>query len=654
MNTTPNTTETGLLETPFQDIALAFSGGGFRAGTFALGVLSYLKQAKLKADGNDSLLDHVSYLSSASGGTIATAMFSLYASEGKSFEEFYRALFEQTEGTRIVSEALRILNDPTEWKKRPHKSRNLINAFALAYDRFLFHGASVNILNNNQETANSNLDEVCFNATELYNGLLFRQTIQMKKGEWKEPVLYGNFNLSLHHETAKHLLLSDLLAASSCFPGGFEPIVFPHDFANATINPPALLEGLDIELQELDWEELLLLYPKEAIDKVLQHIPRPIDLELLKLELEKLKYNESLKISLMDGGITDNQGVESMIQANERRIRNGRTPFDLMLVCDVSSHFMSAYQAPAEGKTSFWSINRVRITSLIAALCGITGLTFIWLYAPSTLFWNIIQCLTAVIVSGTAILFFLTEKVKNIITGQVHGDSGFDLTTIFSSKILRMLFKHFGNLRFNLLKNMLITRLTTLIVLSNDVFLNRIRYLLYNQFFNIQNMKATGRTKANHIYDLSFSNDLNRAGSSTRFNKKNNKRYKPSFEMQKIAENAFSMGTTLWFTEINDKEHRKASIIATGQFTTCYNLLDYIEQLKTSFDGRPPVFDNFSAENKALTEQLQQSLEADLERFREDPFWLYNQLGIRCKISNFQAVKASEVPFPETEFKGLR
>lgn len=647
-------TTIGLLENPFEDIALAFSGGGFRAGTFALGVLSYFQQTRLNEDNPKTLLDNVSYLSSASGGTIATAMFSLYSAEGKSFGNLYRDLYERTEGTLIVSEALRILNDPKMWRQRPDKNRNLINAFALTYDNFLFHGASVKSLNKNQETGNSHLDEVCFNSTELYNGLLFRQTVQMRKGQWKFPVLYGNFNLSVKHETAQHLLLSDLLAASSCFPAGFEPIVFPQDFANLSINSPFLLRGLEIELQELDWEELLLLYPKEVIEKILELLPKPIDLDQLKGELEKLPYTENLKISLMDGGITDNQGVESMIQANERRIKNGRTPFDLMMVCDVASHYMSAYQAPKKEKTSFWSINRIRIISLIIFIAGMVSLSLVWIFAPSTFFWNIIQCCTAVLISASALLYMISEKVKNVITGQVHGEGGLDLSKTFSSKILGLLFRHFGNLRFNILKNMLITRLTTLIVLSNDVFLKRIRYLLYNQFFHIQNLKATGRAKANHIYDLSFSNDLNRNGSFNRFDKKYNQRYQPSREMQIVAENAFGMGTTLWFTEDDGKAFRKSSVIACGQFNTCYNLLDYIEKLKTSFEGRPPVFDNLSPEKKAFVEQLQQRMELDFNRFREDPFWMYNKLGKETGITGFKEVRTGEVPFPEKEFQGLR
>lgn len=641
-----NPLDAGLLEDPFGQIALAFSGGGFRAGTFALGVLSYLHQTNLDDDTSETLLERVKYMSSASGGTIATAMYALYSAEGKTFGQFYRVLFEQTEGTVLVSEALRILNDKTIWKERPEKQRNLINAFALTYDKLLFQGATVQLLNNNQESENSPLEEVCFNATELYNGLLFRQTVQMKQGHWKTPVLYGNFNLSAEHDVARHLLLSDLLAASSCFPGGFEPIVYPTDFANAFVKSTTLRSGLNIELQELDWEELLLLYPKDAIQRVHDSLPKPVNLNDFKTKLQELPYNESLSISLMDGGITDNQGVESMIQANQRRIRNNRGAYDLMMVCDVASHYMEAYQTPETDRTSFWSINRVRIISLIVTLAGIGGLAFLWFKAPSTLLWNILQCIIAVVVSASTIFFLLSEKVKNIITGQVNGNSGMNLSNIFAPQILKLLFRHFGNLRFNILKNMVITRLTTLLVLSGDVFLKRIRYLLYNQFFDLQNLKATGRAKANHIYDLSFSNDLKRSGNYS-------SRYQPSLKMQKVAENAFGMSTTLWFTKENDQELRKASIVACGQFNTCYNLLDYIEKLKTSFGGRPPVYDNFSPTKKEWVNQLQERMEKDFNRFMEDPFWLYNELGKNYEVSNFKEAHSNNVPDPKA-FKGLR
>src|SRR6185436_3325969 len=112
-----------VLEKPFENIALAFSGGGFRAAAFALGTLSYLDELKLEDE--TPLLQKVTYLSSASGGTIATAMYSLYSAQGHSFGKFYKDLFENLEGVKLMEKALKTLNDKKEWKNRPDKRRNL-------------------------------------------------------------------------------------------------------------------------------------------------------------------------------------------------------------------------------------------------------------------------------------------------------------------------------------------------------------------------------------------------------------------------------------------------------------------------------------------------------------------------------------------------
>src|ERR1700754_3335296 len=82
-------------ETPFEHIALAFSGGGFRAASFSLGVLSYFDHltfpdhtaagvdphtsdaASLAGSATSSLLQKIRFISSASGGTITNAAFAL-------------------------------------------------------------------------------------------------------------------------------------------------------------------------------------------------------------------------------------------------------------------------------------------------------------------------------------------------------------------------------------------------------------------------------------------------------------------------------------------------------------------------------------------------------------------------------------------------
>jgi hypothetical protein len=69
---------------PFENIGIAFSGGGFRAASFALGTLSYMHHLDLDRQ--------ISFGSSASGGSITNLLYTAYRHEGKSFDDFYRKL----------------------------------------------------------------------------------------------------------------------------------------------------------------------------------------------------------------------------------------------------------------------------------------------------------------------------------------------------------------------------------------------------------------------------------------------------------------------------------------------------------------------------------------------------------------------------------
>ncbi|HEY0056536.1 MAG TPA: hypothetical protein VGB63_14370 [Pedobacter sp.] len=40
------------------------------------------------------------------------------------------------------------------------------------------------------------------------------------------------------------------------------------------------------------------------------------------------------------------------------------------------------------------------------------------------------------------------------------------------------------------------------------------------------------------------------------------------------------MGTTLWFTEQELEQSMLEAIIACGQYTACWNLLEYIQEIK--------------------------------------------------------------------------
>ncbi len=592
---------------PFENIALAFSGGGFRAASYALGVLSYLNRAKFDADTDplkgNSLLGQVTYMSSASGGTITTALYALYNSQGRTFGEFYIKLFETLSGEKILEQALLILSDKTKWGKRPDKNRNIINAFAMAYNETIFKGATLRSLTHNA-ISKAHLLEICLNTTEFFTGQSFRQDIKLIPDAGPDTFYkYGNEVIYLDHEISKKIKLADVLAASSCFPAGFEPIIYPEDFAHKNLTIDELKSGLTMKPQTGDKQESGFIAQK--------------------------------RFGLMDGGITDNQGLQSMMYADGRRLRgeSAFSNFDFLMVNDVGSHFIAPYTMPAPAKNTGMSLSGLNLATviifLLAVICAGFG------------FHNHKPMLTLIggmLITIPLVFMLVVAWLRENINGVSDSSSPLNLRKGFTLKITKLLVRYFTKTPIGILKQMLQTRGESMLMLNMSIFLKRIRQLLYDKFYDSPQWENRG--KGNHIYDLSFSNNINRNEPDPN-NSPPPAFLEPSRDMQIVAQTAFNMGTTLWFDKTTmHQQHSEACIIACGQFTTCYNLLEYIERLLTN----PPVYD--AVYQNRLT-GLKEQLTHDYERFKTDPFFMYNNAGRDYQMERFQVLTINDIPFPE-------
>src|SRR5690606_18169445 len=101
-----------LSTSPFEKIAMGMSGGGYRAGAFHLGALSYLN--KLEYNGT-SLLSHIKMISTVSGGSITGIVYVIQKQEGKSFEEIYQFLLKKLKSIDLVQEGIKKLNPDAIW-----------------------------------------------------------------------------------------------------------------------------------------------------------------------------------------------------------------------------------------------------------------------------------------------------------------------------------------------------------------------------------------------------------------------------------------------------------------------------------------------------------------------------------------------------------
>lgn len=144
--------------------------------------------------------------------------------------------------------------------------------------------------------ADTHLREMTFNASEFTTGLSFRF---LKSANARAR--FGNRNFPVPAEVARQVRLADVVAASSCFPGGFEPIRFPDDF-----NRP-------------------------AAGGTANRVPAGLSAPL------------GSPLPLMDGGIFDNQGIDSVLQAARRT----RGEVGLFIVSDTDRVLNPLFAFPA-------------------------------------------------------------------------------------------------------------------------------------------------------------------------------------------------------------------------------------------------------------------------------------------------------------------
>ncbi len=648
--------ESVLKEGPFDNIALAFSGGGYRAASYSLGVLSYLH--KLKQEDGRTLLENVTFISSASGGTIANAMYAQHNANGKSFDDFYRNLFDNLTGTNLLKRVMDILNEDICWEKTPDKNKNMINAFALAYDECLFNGKLLGDLYIPE--SGTHLEEVCFNTTEFYRGLLFRQNIKMKTdSKPDEKFRYGNFTIHLKDDVKNKLKLSDLLAASSCFPAGLEPIIFPDDFTykcaendvpeQKELTSETLLDALFIELREMDEKELSRIYGETSVKEMIKTLPYKPSCDQIEKAFENIQKSGDLKFGFMDGGITDNQALESIMDAQERRISKNTTfrPFNLMLINDVDNHFMDPWE-PAISDIKWWGRLSVQWYRLVFAMILSAGIGMLILGFKDFFRNNV--CNYLLVMVGT--LFSLAGIVvwgcifwiKKFIKGKSSSKKGLDLANTFSEEIVENLFKRFRSVPLGIILNMLTERVSSTLLLNTDIFLKRIRYLLENA---AGNKSYSGCIRHNYIYELSFSNDSER--------EKNNKEAViPGRSMKIVAQSAFKMGTTLWFDKNDQDNDTRAAVIACGQFTTCYNLLEFIRKMREVKEGAAVShYNRLPEDHRKKVDYLEGLLKKDFESFNIEPFWMYNQYGVELQLKDFKRANLCALK-QHQEFEKLR
>jgi len=530
-----------MISKPFTNIAVSLSGGGYRATTFHLGALSYLNHQQFNGK---SILEEVKIISTISGGTFTGAMYALRLAQGKTFDDCFHDLYGHLSKDELVDLALHKLSKPRSWAN-PHKSKDLINAFSEVYNEEFFEGATFDDLYNGSE---SHLTDVVFGSSEFTYGIQFRLQEEIGKGK------FGNGYLNLPKEAAGKVRIADAVAASSCFPGGFEPLIMPIDFGN----------GPDSEVVKA-WE---------------------------KKKEEGLEYPET---AIMDGGIVDNQGIEGVKLAEERHSEDGKPFIGTYIVSDVSSDMMEPYKVPIlkdGGIKNFITIRGINIFSSILLIIIACLLAFLPMPTIATV---ILSSLLPLIILWFVIYFFAKSQLSAFIKESFGADQLQEYLNDFKILIKTPIYILIYLIKF---------RVSSVLKMVSSVFLRRIRRLSLDSLYGSDDWNY--RFKSNYIYSLQKDEDS--------FKK----------EMKDIIYAANHMPTTLWFTEKEKKNKVLDDLIASGQFTQCYNLKKYLEKIMTG-TYQEKVWDFLDQDYKNQLTELKGRIDADWDRFKNEPKWLFNE-----------------------------
>lgn len=420
------------------EVALSLSGGGFRAAMFHLGTLHYLHN--LKYPNGECFLDNINTISTISGGTITGLWYMIHFCKGddieQSLKELYNILITYDLPTKAINA---IVSEPTS-------RYSLIREMVDIYDDMLFHGETFKAIL--EKIDDKHIHHFSANGTDFSNGLAFRFQASRKiinaKPEYSRGVIGNNIH-RVPWDVAGQIKLSEILAVSSCFPGGFEPIKFPHDFA--------LGRNKD---------------NKEYVDGL-----KPFD--------------------LMDGGIVDNQGIEPLLLASmqmtyDNPTAQGNTQYpshDLIIVSDVASADLGKvtdFNINLSKQMSLNRINNIIIVGLVLALsCGVLSYVF--------------QCYIGL---GASIATFTLISMAGLFLLNVERK----LFTLMQEKSpFKISWAQIKHLRFYKIGKLIEPRLSSLLQLAQAVFMKPIRQMRYNALYN--DKRWNNRCITNNVSELS-------------------------------------------------------------------------------------------------------------------------------------------------------
>jgi predicted acylesterase/phospholipase RssA len=593
---------------PFERIALSLSGGGTRAVGFHLGSMSYLDRI--------GLLEKVRMLSTVSGGSAVGMGYAVYSKTPQDGERPLKTLYRELRESlpRDPAQLVGLLQKAYDKQPAaPSGRRTLIANMAELYNH-LFSFCDDKRFDLFWGDQPIHLEDIVFNATEFLTGVGFRfyKSVDDRSSGSEFAILDPKY--------ARQARLCDILAASTCIPVGFEPIEFPDDFR---------------------WPDDTAAVPKNrrTCEEICRELPE-----------NPTKPDSKRSITLMDGGIYDNQGVFSILNIlgltyDSRRDRekkgDGYVPrdinlagmfggggrqepaehraddIDLFIASDTPARDIPIYEMAEKPENGgFLDLEKLKWIVSITLLLLTASTLFMgydyfstllsdssrlknWQYYIWDMFIYVIPLLLLLVCVGGGL--FLSGRIKNY----------FDSSPTFRNNpdLRPKLWHFFKRRKFSDLGYMFESRLSSAIAMSSDVFMNRIRFLGLARIFNLPPLK--GKVIINVIDSLiRDKRTLQAAAANSEEQNESIAKLLDGADMlcDDTVYKASKVGTQFWLATED-----MADLLACGQATMCYNLLRQMDQMKK---------DGHAGTKNEQFEKIYQQAATDWEKLKANPYYL--------------------------------
>lgn len=296
---------------------------------------------------------------------------------------------------------------------------------------------------------------------------------------------------------------------------------------------------------------------------------------------------------LMDGGLVDNQGVDPAKHAEWHLAASGLHQ-DLVILSDAGNKPIKKEDKPVK-----WSKHSLRfwkyLLVIVALVCVV--LSCLLFVIGQSFFAGFFAMASIAITFIVVIANRLVNKLKIYLCDSLQFPANFSML---------------WNTKINDIVTFLKSRGTTVYRMVDFVMMGHIKKVAYRELISKEPLQK--RVILNSLPMLS---NFGKWRNVLTNRNQPDKSLTPSKVLKRNTKKANAMKTTLWFTQDEIKKDIPVSLLACGQYTICWNLIQYIDSMKE-------INEEELTEGQKMIRRLEPILKGDWKRFNDNPRVLAN------------------------------